>query len=69
MELAMSGVKKCAKCGGKMVKGSEKTLNDAFRCTRPEPKKSKQYGFKIQPYYCELCGYIEFYREKKEKKK
>jgi len=23
-------------------KGSEQTLNDAFRCTRPEPKKLEQ---------------------------
>jgi len=64
----MSGVKKCPKCSGRMIKGSEKTLNDAFRCTRPDSQKLEQYSFKIQPYYCERCGYIEFYKEIKEKK-
>ncbi len=57
----------CLKCGGKMTKGSAETLSDAFRCTRPESKElQKKYREKIQPYYCESCGYIEFYREKME---
>ena len=62
----MSEVKKCPKCGGKMVEGSEQTLFDAFRCTRPDPKKLKErHGNKIQPYYCKKCGYTEFYRQVK----
>jgi len=60
-------VKKCPKCNGVMVKGSAQTLNDAFRCTRPEPKElEEKYKDRIQPYYCKNCGYIEFYKEKKE---
>jgi len=31
----MGEVKKCPKCCGKMVEGSEQNLNDSFRCTRP----------------------------------
>jgi len=65
----MNEAKKCPKCDGKMVRGSEQTMDDAFRCTRggtEGPKKLEQYDFKIQPYYCEDCGYIEFYKERKE---
>ena len=67
--------KKCPKCGAEMTKGSEQTLDDAFRCTRggtggPEREKIERerlekYNFNIQPYCCENCGYIEFYKEKK----
>jgi len=67
-EQAVSKVKKCPKCSGKMVIGSDQNLNDYFRCTRPPPdsKKHEQYDYKVQPYFCEICGYVEFYREKKE---
>ena len=60
--------KKCPKCYRKLVGGSEETLDDAFRCTRGGNRGSvrfERYNFKIQPYYCEKCGYIEFYKEKK----
>ena len=30
----MSEAKKCPKCEGVMIKGSEQILDDAFRCTR-----------------------------------
>jgi predicted nucleic-acid-binding Zn-ribbon protein len=61
-------VEKCPKCGGKMVRGSGETLSNCFDCTRPPPdsEKQAQYDHRIQPHYCETCGYIEFYREKKE---
>jgi len=59
-------VKKCPKCSGKMVEGSDETLDDAFRCTRPKPRKLKKYTYRIESYCCESCGYIEFYKEKKE---
>ena len=63
----MTEVKKCPKCNEKMVRGSDQTLDDAFRCTRPlDPKMLEQYVYKIQPHTCENCGYIEFYKEKKE---
>jgi predicted nucleic-acid-binding Zn-ribbon protein len=61
-------VKKCPKCAGKMARGSEQTLDVAFRCTRggtEGPERLEKYNFKIQPYYCENCGYIEFYKEKR----
>jgi predicted Zn-ribbon and HTH transcriptional regulator len=64
-----SEVKKCPKCDGTMIKGSEQTLDDAFRCTRggtEDPTKLEKFDFRIQPYYCESCGYIEFYKEMKE---
>jgi hypothetical protein len=32
----MSEVKKCPKCEGVMIKGSEQIPDDAFRCTRVE---------------------------------
>lgn len=66
----MSEVKKCPKCSGKMIRGSEQTLDDAFRCTRggtEGPQRLEKYNFRIQPYYCENCGYIEFYKEMKNK--
>jgi len=52
-----------------MVRGSEQTLNDAFRCTSGRTEGLQwleKYNFKIQPYYCENCGYTEFFKEKKE---
>ncbi len=47
-----------------MLPGQEENLDDAFRCTRPKPKKQERYGYKIQSYVCDDCGYIEFYKEK-----
>lgn len=67
----MNEPKKCSKCGREMAKGSEQTLNDAFRCTRggtEGPERLERYDFRIQPYCCENCGYIEFYKEMKENK-
>lgn len=60
----MSEVKKCPKCRGKMVKGSEQTLGGVFECTRRESGKPEdQWVTVVQPYYCESCGYIELYKE------
>ena len=60
----MSKVKKCPKCRGEMVKGSEQTLGDVFGCTRRESEKPEnQRVALVQPYYCESCGYIELYKE------
>jgi len=66
----MSKVKKCPKCGGEMIRGSEQILDEAFRCTRggtEGPARLEKYGFRIQPYCCQSCGYIEFYKEEKDK--
>jgi len=60
----MSEVKKCLKCGGIMVKGSVENLGLAFGCTRTEPKKPEDLpADRVQPYYCENCGYMEFYKK------
>jgi hypothetical protein len=51
-----------------MDKGSEKTLDKTFNCTRGGSEGSQRlerYDFRIQPYCCEDCGYIEFYKEEK----
>jgi len=55
----LSEVKKCPKCGGEMEKGEllpRSTLGGFWK-----PKR-------ILPYVCKRCGYIELYREMKEKK-
>ena len=58
----------CAKCGGKMIKGSKETLGGNFACTRAEPKPEREWRVRVQSYYCRKCGYIEFYKELKERK-
>jgi predicted nucleic-acid-binding Zn-ribbon protein len=62
----MDEVKKCPRRDGKMLLGSEQNLDDTFRCTRPKLKKLERCGYRIQSYICSDCGYIEFYKEKKE---
>jgi predicted nucleic-acid-binding Zn-ribbon protein len=60
----MSEVKKCPKCGMKMVKSSKHTLGEVFGCTRRESEKPEDQRVAIvQPYYCKSCGYIELYKE------
>jgi predicted nucleic-acid-binding Zn-ribbon protein len=61
-------VKKCPKCGGRMLSGSDQDLDDAFRCTRPKPKKLERLGFRVISHVCENCGFIEFYKERMEEK-
>jgi len=62
----MSEVKKCPKCGGEMEKGARITgyLTIAVRFTRMSDLK----GDMIIPYYCKKCGFIELFKEIKEKK-
>jgi len=61
--------KKCPKCGGGMVKGTKQVFGDHFACTRRDQKKLEEQGLdRIQAYYCESCGYIEFYKEIKKTK-
>jgi len=62
----MNEVKKCVKCSGGMVEATEEAFGKIFGCTR-EPKNLEALkGEKIQAYCCTKCGYIEFYKEKKE---
>ncbi len=62
-----SEVKKCPKCNGEMIHGSKENLERNFACTRGEPNPEVPQVVKVQSYYCKNCGYIEFYRELKEK--
>jgi len=59
----MSEVRKCPKCGGEMEKGRIFTYGGISFA-----KKGDWFGDKIIPYYCKNCGYIEIYKEMKEKK-
>ena len=59
---------KCPKCDGTMVKGSERTLGEAFACTRRKSDELEKPNVdRVQPYYCKGCGYIEFYKVKMNK--
>ena len=31
------------------------------------PERLEKYDFRVQPYCCQDCGYIEFYKEIKER--
>lgn len=59
----MSEGKKCPKCGGEMVRGSNENLVRNFACTRGEPKPEDLQIVKVHSSYCKSCGYMEFYRE------
>lgn len=58
---------KCPKCGREMIRGSNETLGRNFACTRNEPKPKKLRIVKIQSYHCCKCGYMEFYKELRER--
>ncbi len=60
----MSEVNKCPKCGGTMAKG--RGLGSWGGVTFA--KKDDWFGDKIMAYYCINCGYIELFKEMKEKK-
>lgn len=62
----MSEAKKCPKCEGEMVEGVGEIFGNIFACTRNPKNLEALQGEKIQSYYCKNCGYIEFYKEKKE---
>lgn len=61
----MSEVKNCPKCGGEMVEGE-------FMKNIPKvtivPKKGRKRYDRVIPTYCKKCGFIEIYKEMKEKK-
>jgi len=48
-----------------MAKATAENFGNIFGCTR-EPKNLEVLrGEMIQSYYCEDCGHVEFYKEKK----
>jgi predicted nucleic-acid-binding Zn-ribbon protein len=59
----MSEVEKCPKCDGEMAKGTLNSYPHSFRLL----KSGDWRGDIIQAFYCEDCGYLEFYKETKEK--
>jgi predicted Zn-ribbon and HTH transcriptional regulator len=58
-------VKKCPKCNGEMVQGE-------FLKNLPKvvvfSKEGRRSLDKVIPFYCKNCGFIEIYKEMKEKK-
>ena len=61
----MSEVKKCPKCGGEMKKG--KGLAGGYGIIR-FVKIGDLRGDMAFAFYCKNCGFIELYKEMKEKK-
>lgn len=61
----MSEVKKCPKCSGEMVQGE-------FLKNLPKvivfPKKGRRSFDRVIPTYCKKCGFMEIYKEMREKK-
>ena len=60
----MNEVKNCPKCGNLMKRGDYLSGYGAARLV----KSGDVRGDKVIPFYCENCGYIEFYNEKNLKK-
>jgi len=49
-----------------MAEAAAEIFGNIFGCTREPKNLEVLQGEKIQPYCCVDCGYIEFYKEKKE---
>jgi len=64
----VSEVKKCPKCNGDMSKGYDLVAKELIGNTVTLRKKDDWIGDKIVPYYCTACGFVELYKEMKEKK-
>jgi len=64
-------VKKCPKCGGEMER-AESLYTSLFlidsKAVVLETKESR-WGEKIIPFFCKNCGYMELYKEPKEKRR
>jgi len=65
----MSEVKKYPKCGAEMLDGKGLALHGSIWSVSLS-KWSDEFGEdRIVPYYCKNCGYIELYKEMKEKRR
>ncbi len=62
----MSNAKKCPKCKGNMIQAGINTLGNYFGCTRNAENIKALNGKEIRSYICDECGYIEFYKKKKD---
>jgi predicted nucleic-acid-binding Zn-ribbon protein len=60
----MNEVKTCPKCGSAMKRGNYLADYSATRLI----KMGDLRGDKVIPFYCENCGYIELYNEKRVKR-
>ena len=62
-------VKKCPKCGGEMKVGKGLIARYMLRdMVITFAKKDDWFGNSINSFYCKNCGYIELFKEMKEKK-
>jgi predicted nucleic-acid-binding Zn-ribbon protein len=59
----MSEVKKCPKCGSEML--ADRRLVSYVEISLA--KENQYVGDNIKVFYCKNCGYIELYKEQKEK--
>lgn len=64
--MSEGGPKKCPKCGGEMEQG--KIIAGGLGGAVGFEKIGDLVGDKIIPFYCKNCGFIEIYKEMKEKK-
>ena len=63
-ERIKSEVKKCPKCNGEMVQGE--FLKNLPKIVVFSTEDRRSFDSTI-PIYCEKCGFIEIYKEMKEK--
>ena len=58
-----SNPEKCSKCGGQLREDRHlQVLNSEVELV----EKEAFLGDKLRAFYCEQCGYVELYREKKQ---
>jgi len=62
-------VRKCPKCGGEMAPSEALVGYGVWGFRLKKLETGDMIGDKIYALYCRNCGYIEFYKEMKEKKK
>lgn len=65
----MNEVERCPKCGGEMAKSDRLVAATRLLANVTLAKRGDIIGDRIIPYYCRDCGYIEFYKEMKEKRR
>ncbi len=64
----MSEVKTCPKCGSIMVQGDFYTTGIDTTARIAKTGEPYRRGDAVISLYCENCGYVELYKEMKEKK-
>ena len=65
----MGDVKKCPKCDEDIVEGMDLAVRYSLRDMSVSfRKKGDWLGDRVTPYLCKKCGFVELYKEIKEKK-